>query len=358
MAQYKVLQDIEAEDKLLGPLSLRQFIYAIIVIVLGAAAFQLIKVAWYFAIPFLPPMVFFGLLAAPFGQNQSSEVWMLAKIRFFVFPRIRIWNQSGIEELVHVTVPKKIEKYLSKGFSKDEVSSRLSALANTLDTRGWAIKNITPDVFKRATAFNSAQSADRLIDINSIPQNAQPNEMPGDDVFDAQSSPLARITNQNIQASAEQHRQQLLDNMQNQIAQTRTSAPLAPTAPQTTPTASTPNLPSLPNPVVVSPHPETPTSTPIQPQPILSSTGQPVHEMPQPTQQPIPLPQPAPMPEPMPITPYQPAPANMLQKPQAPMTSTAQTVKLNDVTNTDRSSMNVPHADNDDSPDEVVISLH
>lgn len=30
MAVYKVLQDIEAEDKLIGPLTLRQFIYAAI----------------------------------------------------------------------------------------------------------------------------------------------------------------------------------------------------------------------------------------------------------------------------------------------------------------------------------------
>ena len=28
MATYKVIQDIEAEDKLIGPLTLRQFIYA------------------------------------------------------------------------------------------------------------------------------------------------------------------------------------------------------------------------------------------------------------------------------------------------------------------------------------------
>ncbi len=32
MATYKVLQDIEAEDKILGPLSLRQFIYGLITV--------------------------------------------------------------------------------------------------------------------------------------------------------------------------------------------------------------------------------------------------------------------------------------------------------------------------------------
>jgi hypothetical protein len=35
MATYKVIQDIEAEDKLVGPLSLKQFIFALIAIFLG-----------------------------------------------------------------------------------------------------------------------------------------------------------------------------------------------------------------------------------------------------------------------------------------------------------------------------------
>ena len=33
MATYKVLQDIEAEDKLLGPLTLRQFVYGAIAVI-------------------------------------------------------------------------------------------------------------------------------------------------------------------------------------------------------------------------------------------------------------------------------------------------------------------------------------
>jgi len=39
MATYKVIQDIEAEDKLVGPLTLRQFIYAAIAAICGYLSF-------------------------------------------------------------------------------------------------------------------------------------------------------------------------------------------------------------------------------------------------------------------------------------------------------------------------------
>src|SRR5688572_27716301 len=112
MATYKVIQDIEAEDKLLGPLSLRQFIYAVIVVVLLFVMWQLFMVQWALALPFLFPTVFFALLAAPVGGNQSSEVWLLAKIRFFLKPQTRVWDQTGIKQLVTITAPKKIDRHL------------------------------------------------------------------------------------------------------------------------------------------------------------------------------------------------------------------------------------------------------
>ena len=150
MATYKVIQDIEAEDKLVGPFTLRQFIYVGIVIVLGFIAFQLSKASPILVAPFLLPILFFAALAAPLGQDQPSEVWLLAKVRFFLKPRRRIWNQDGISELVTVTAPKKIEHTYTDGLSQVEVKSRLSALANTLDSRGWAIKNVNINLYGHA----------------------------------------------------------------------------------------------------------------------------------------------------------------------------------------------------------------
>lgn len=214
MAQYKVLQDIEADDKLLGPLSLRQFIYAIIVVVLGFVAFRLGTIAWYLAVPFAPPMVFFGLLAAPFGRDQPSEVWLLAKIRFFLKSRRRIWDQSGVKELVTITVPKKIERITSKGFSEQEVRSRLKALSSTLDTRGWAVKNVDVATF-RPVMVGAASTSDRLVDISTLPTNTpQVTVDPASDILDEDNNPVAQQVDQRLAQSAQEHRQELLDRIQ------------------------------------------------------------------------------------------------------------------------------------------------
>src|SRR5690606_31847173 len=125
MATYKVIQDIEAEDKLIGPFGIRQFIYLIIVAVSLFVGFQLAMVAWFLVLPLLPHTLFFALLALPFGGQQPTETWLLAKIRFAMKPRVRVWDQSGIKDLVTITVPKKIEKILVKDMSQHEVRSRL-----------------------------------------------------------------------------------------------------------------------------------------------------------------------------------------------------------------------------------------
>src|ERR1017187_7812603 len=103
MATYKVIQDIEAEDKLVGPLSLRQFIYGVIAAFCGYLSFiALTKGAAFLLVIFAPVMIFTGFFAFPWGRDQSTEVWALAKIRFFIKPRRRIWDQTGAKNLVEV----------------------------------------------------------------------------------------------------------------------------------------------------------------------------------------------------------------------------------------------------------------
>ena len=55
MATYKVIQDIEAEDKLIGPLTLRQFIYAgICAVTLYLSYLAIAKGAAFMVVLFLP----------------------------------------------------------------------------------------------------------------------------------------------------------------------------------------------------------------------------------------------------------------------------------------------------------------
>src|SRR5258708_26032679 len=159
MATYKVIQDIEAEDKLVGPLSLRQFIYAAIAAVSTYISFFALSRGYSFVLVMLLPVILFtGFFAFPWGSDQPTEVWALAKIRFFLKSRRRIWDQSGIKDLVTITVPKHIEKEYTNGLQQHEVESRLTALASMLDSRGWAVKNVTSTYTPRAGIVPSGDS--------------------------------------------------------------------------------------------------------------------------------------------------------------------------------------------------------
>lgn len=244
MSNYKVIQDIEAEDKLLGPLTLRQFIYAAFVAVMGFIAFKLSSVSIFFIIPFLPPMIFFGLLAAPFGHDQSSEVWLLAKIRFFLKPRRRIWDQSGLQELVTITVPKKVERHLTDGLNQTEVKSRLQALANTIDSRGWAVKNINVNMFRQPSyVAGGTDNSDRLLDASNLPQEVPAYDVfAQDDIMDESNNPTARQLGVMIDRSEQSHRQAIMANVQG--APMPASAPaaymFAPTLTSNNPITTTP----------------------------------------------------------------------------------------------------------------------
>ncbi len=224
MATYKVLQDIEAEDKLLGPLTLKQFIYAIIVLITGYVAFQLALVQPLLAVPFLPVIIFFGLLAAPFGKDQSSEVWLLAKIRFFIKPRKRVWDQSGAKQLVTITAPKKEEKNLTKGYTKEEVKSRLEALANTIDSRGWIVKNVSVNMSAQPAYFQNQGDSDRLVDPSAFfPQQVAEDDYVSADMLDEQGNPTAQHLSQLMQTSDQARRKQLLQRLQQQEQQDQSS---------------------------------------------------------------------------------------------------------------------------------------
>ena len=219
MATYKVIQDIEADDKLIGWMSPRQAIYAAIVIVSGFLCFLFAtNGAWWLSIPMLPHMILLTVLSGPFVHDQPSEVWLLAKIQFFLKPRRRIWNQSGILELVTITVPKKIEQQLTDGLSQTEVKSRLQALANTIDSRGWAVKNVNVNLF--AQPAYADVSTDRLIDTTSLPQEVPAYDIaPHEDILDEQSNPTAQHMQQMINQSSQTHRQQIMQQMQHPTSQ-------------------------------------------------------------------------------------------------------------------------------------------
>ena len=225
MATYKLIQDVEAEDHVLGPLSLRQFIFGMLAAFCGYLCYFVVaKGAPYMLIVFIPPTLLLGFFAFPFGRDQPTETWALAKLNFYFKPRKRIWNQSGVKELVTITAPKKVERVLTKGLSENEVRSRLKALADTIDSRGWAVKNINLNAY--AMPLQTPSTSDRLIDMGSIPSSVPDTDIGADDdMLDLKNNPLAQQFDSMMDRQSQAYRAQVLDKMNNPVNQAAQANP-------------------------------------------------------------------------------------------------------------------------------------
>ena len=167
MAVYKVAQDVEADDKLIGPFSFRQFIYLIVVAIALVVAWGLSRLFIGLAIIPLPVILFFGALALPLRKDQPMEVYMAALVSYYLKPRKRLWVPDGIESLVQITAPKVVEVRRVKDIDEIEAERRLSYLADIADTRGWAVRHAAQPVAGNSMitdAYFEAQQAEDVLD--------------------------------------------------------------------------------------------------------------------------------------------------------------------------------------------------
>ena len=167
MAQYKVPQDVEAEDKLLGPFTFRQFIYLLIMFGLIALGFLFVRIGiWPLIIILVPPFVLLGILALPLKKDQPMETYLSAIVSFHLKPRKRIWDPGQPNSTIEISAPKQVEDNRTKDLSQEEASRRLSFLADIVDTEGYAIKGSTPNSALREEVYAEANTAQDIFENN------------------------------------------------------------------------------------------------------------------------------------------------------------------------------------------------
>ena len=180
MGSYKVIQDISAEDKLIGPLTLKQFIYA------GVAAGWLFvgwliasrTSTWIFGGFFIVALPFI-FLASPIGRDQPNDIWLFAKLNYFLRPRKKVWRQAagGLKVVVkNPTNP--TGPPAGDNLSSQEIDNHLKRLAQVLDsqdtTNQLMLNQPNPDVFETQHQANQQQVENRLKDqLNQQAYNAQ-----------------------------------------------------------------------------------------------------------------------------------------------------------------------------------------
>lgn len=182
MAQYKVPQDVEADDKLLGPFTFRQFIYLMVTGGCIGLAFGLFQIFPLLAIIPIPFAIFFGALALPIKRDQPMETYLAAILSYHLKPRKRIWNPGQRESTIEITAPKIVEKPRTRDLSGEEAGNRLSFLANVIDSEGYAVRGaindapVQPQIIEEANSapdfFDSAASAN-INQLLAAQQNAR-----------------------------------------------------------------------------------------------------------------------------------------------------------------------------------------
>lgn len=192
MATYKVPQDVEAEDKLLGPFTFRQFIYLLISAAGIAVIFGLFQIFPLLAIIPIPIVGFFLILALPLKKDQPMEVYLASIASFYLKSNKRLWTPGQKESTIKITAPKIVEKPRARNITEEEASTRLSFLSNLVDSEGYSIRN------------NSNFNEDFIVETNDVP-----------DILDQNSN---QTINQMIAREQENRHANIVSNMKAAIS--------------------------------------------------------------------------------------------------------------------------------------------
>jgi hypothetical protein len=145
--QFKVPQNVQREDKIVGPLTLRQ----LIICGIGGGIAYAIYVSLgkeYLWITWLPPVAIVSLITVLFAFLKPLDMdfsrFMIVYIQFMLLPQKRFWVQSSGEIILSMYVSTqsqtkiekkaeaKAEQMIDKAKKLDELSRILNTHSNNL----------------------------------------------------------------------------------------------------------------------------------------------------------------------------------------------------------------------------------
>lgn len=189
--QYKVPQNVDIEDRVIGNLSLRQFLILLIGIGILLVLYFILQgpfriIFWLFAL--IIGAVTLAFAFVKYG-DQKLEVFVMSAMKTFTNPRLRIWKKDEAE---YRETPEKVskapeEKKLPKK-SLAEAKNDLETLAHLVDSGGYSKlspkdrlignENITPDDSGAKDIIAMAEESDSDLEkmIKTIDKNVQKRE--------------------------------------------------------------------------------------------------------------------------------------------------------------------------------------
>jgi hypothetical protein len=142
MLQYKIPQDVGIEDKIVGPLSLRQLIIVAIGVgisyVIYAVAAKLYELNTIEYIVIALPALIAVVAAFVRVNNVSFTKFVLLSVEYAIKPKRRLWDHRGIAHLVAPDLKeKKTGSAATVGEGKKRKDVNLDELSRILDSGGF-----------------------------------------------------------------------------------------------------------------------------------------------------------------------------------------------------------------------------
>jgi hypothetical protein len=164
MSQYTIPQDVETEDKVIGPFGMRQLIYLGVTAAMIALAYGLFMLSPVLVVLPIPVALFFLIIALPLKKDQPMENWVAALIKFYLKPQKRAWQNDGQESFINVEEAMEVDEVTVKDIVGEEAEKRISFLSQLVDSEGWATRGINAPI----GASTSAVSNDIIMESNGV----------------------------------------------------------------------------------------------------------------------------------------------------------------------------------------------
>ncbi len=142
--QFRIPQNIDLEDKIVGPLTLKQFLYLMVGFIVIYLLFQKVAAERHQIILFLilavPIALFCIALAFVKIQDQPFGQFLFSLIFFYIRPRRRVWQRA--DQTSQPVSGGKTEAAVQTPKTKKALSQReLGTLVKSLDEGGPAHQN-------------------------------------------------------------------------------------------------------------------------------------------------------------------------------------------------------------------------
>ncbi len=132
--RFVVPQFIDSEDKILGPVTTRQFVILMITAFVEFSAFKLLSFTTFLIVG-IPFFLFAAILAFVKVNGQPFHFFLLNLIQTFGKPGLRVWDKrltdSEVRAYLAEELPKVPETFKRKTFTSVSRLAELSLVVNT-----------------------------------------------------------------------------------------------------------------------------------------------------------------------------------------------------------------------------------